>query len=241
MSALSCCVTCGIVVHASHRCCGRLAPHAAHGDALDFPQLGEVGKLRLREMCALRAICAAATRSQQRLGVSLDIVFADASAGAGAFHVVDVHADFARQAPDVRRGGNRCAMLRARHFAQLLRHGESFGRMRLRAGPAGIPALRSCPRPGSRPETTSELRAVRRCARPARASAFSGCADAPPSRVKITWPTLIFSPSLTLISFTVPVTEDGTSTTALSVSSSITGWPSETLEPGEIISRTRSP
>ena len=65
--------------------------------------------------------------------------------------------------------------------------------------------------------------------------------EAPPSRVKITWPTLIFSPSLTLISLTVPVTEDGTSTTALSVSSSMTGWPSETLEPGEIISRTRSP
>ncbi len=58
--------------------------------------------------------------------------------------------------------------------------------------------LRSCPRPGSPPETTSGLRAVRKCARPEHASAFSGCADAPPSRVKITWPTLIFSPSLTL-------------------------------------------
>src|SRR5882724_6290821 len=70
---------------------------------------------------------------------------------------------------------------------------------------------------------------------------FSTGAVAPPSRVKITWPTLIFEPSLTFISLTVPVTEEGTSMTALSVSSSITGWPSETLAPGEIISRTRSP
>jgi hypothetical protein len=59
--------------------------------------------------------------------------------------------------------------------------------------------------------------------------------------VKITWPTLIFSPSLTFTSFTTPETEDGTSTTALSVSNSITGWPSDTRVPGEIIKRTRSP
>src|SRR5450755_742155 len=70
---------------------------------------------------------------------------------------------------------------------------------------------------------------------------FSGCAAAPPSRVKITWPTFTFSPSLTLMSLTVPVTEDGTSTTALSVSSSMTGWPSVTLAPSETINRTRSP
>src|SRR5206468_12968018 len=66
-------------------------------------------------------------------------------------------------------------------------------------------------------------------------------AAAAPSRVKITCPSLIFSPSLTLTSFTTPVTEEGTSTTALSVSNSHTGWPSETLVPGEIIRRTRSP
>jgi hypothetical protein len=53
--------------------------------------------------------------------------------------------------------------------------------------------------------------------------AVTGAVDEPPSRVKITWPTLIFSPSLTLISLTTPLTDDGTSTTALSVSSSITG------------------
>src|SRR6202022_5158741 len=57
-------------------------------------------------------------------------------------------------------------------------------------------------------------------------------APAPFSTVKITWPTLTFSPSLTRISFTVPLTEDGTSTTALSVSNSMTGWPSLTIPPG---------
>ena len=32
----------------------RLAPHPAHGDALDFSKLGEVGQLRLRELSSLR-------------------------------------------------------------------------------------------------------------------------------------------------------------------------------------------
>ena len=39
----------------------------------------------------------------------------------------------------------------------------------------------------------------------------------------------------------VPLTDEGTSTTALSVSSSITGSPSVMLAPGLIIKRTRSP
>src|SRR6266849_3050943 len=74
------------------------------------------------------------------------------------------------------------------------------------------------------------------------AAAFAGEAaratpPEPLSKVKITWPTLIFSPSLTRTSFTTPLTEDGTSTTAFSVSSSITDWPSETVAPGEKIGR----
>src|SRR6266478_5232620 len=64
---------------------------------------------------------------------------------------------------------------------------------------------------------------------------------APFSTVKITWPTFTFWPSLTRISLTVPLTDDGTSTTALSVSNSMTGCPSVTLAPSETISRTRSP
>ena len=63
----------------------------------------------------------------------------------------------------------------------------------------------------------------------------------PFSTVKMTWPTRSLSPSFTRISPTVPVTDDGTSTTALSVSSSITGSPSAMLAPGLIIRRTRSP
>src|SRR2546423_309180 len=61
-----------------------------------------------------------------------------------------------------------------------------------------------------------------------------------PSTVKITWPTLILSPSLTRISCTVPLTDDGTSTTALSVSNSITDWPLSTFAPGATITRTKS-
>src|SRR5215468_2023771 len=64
---------------------------------------------------------------------------------------------------------------------------------------------------------------------------------APFSTVKMTCPTLSLSPSLTRISCTTPLTEEGTSITALSVSSSMTGWPSFTSAPGEIMSRTRSP
>ncbi len=63
----------------------------------------------------------------------------------------------------------------------------------------------------------------------------------PLSTVKITWPTEIFSPTLTRTSLTTPLTDEGTSTTALSVSSSITGSPSATLAPGDTISLTRSP
>ena len=35
---------------------GRLAPHPAHGDALDFAQLGEIGKRRLHESDRLRGL-----------------------------------------------------------------------------------------------------------------------------------------------------------------------------------------
>ena len=59
-----------------------------------------------------------------RLGVCLDVVFTDASAGTGAFHVVDVDAEFARQSPNMRSRGNRFAMFRAGNLAQLRGHGE---------------------------------------------------------------------------------------------------------------------
>src|SRR5262249_29216928 len=66
-------------------------------------------------------------------------------------------------------------------------------------------------------------------------------APAPFSTVKMTCPTLSLSPSFTRTSLTLPLTDEGTSMTALSVSNSITGWPSFTSAPGAIIRRTRSP
>ncbi len=69
---------------------GRLAPHTAHGDALHFPEFGEIGKRWLGEMTGLRRLCRRG-RSEQRFGVSLDVIFADASTGAAAFHPVNVH------------------------------------------------------------------------------------------------------------------------------------------------------
>src|SRR5260370_23253736 len=75
------------------------------------------------------------------------------------------------------------------------------------------------------------------------AAAFAGDAaratlPEPLSTVKITWPTLIFSPSLTRTSFTTPLIDEGTSTTTLSVSSSITDWPSNTFAPPHTITPT---
>jgi len=63
--------------------------------------------------------------------VGLDVIFADASARPGAFHFVDVDAQFSRQSPDTGRGWNGLTMFGARNFAQLQRHGEG-GRRQLR-------------------------------------------------------------------------------------------------------------
>ena len=67
---------------------------------------------------------AVAAAESSALAYSLDVVFADAAAGAGAFHFVNVDADFAGEASHVRRGGNGLAMFGACNFAQLRRHGE---------------------------------------------------------------------------------------------------------------------
>src|SRR5580700_5329739 len=69
----------------------------------------------------------------------------------------------------------------------------------------------------------------------------AGALTSAPSTVNMTWPTLILSPSFTRISCTVPLTDEGTSTTALSVSSSMTDWPALTVAPGATMRRTRSP
>ena len=67
----------------------------------------------------------------------------------------------------------------------------------------------------------------------ARAGASSGAPPEGPSTVRMTWPTAAESPSATMISAMVPLTEEGTSMTALSVSSSMTGWSSTRESPTE--------
>src|SRR5262249_54469218 len=61
------------------------------------------------------------------------------------------------------------------------------------------------------------------------------------STVSTVWPTLMRSPFLTLMSFTAPATDDGTSIVALSVSSSRTAWSFAIVSPGETSTRTTSP
>src|SRR5271165_32629 len=104
---------------------GGLAANSAHRDALDLAPLGEVGQLRLSKMSgARRGLGRGRSRGEQGLGVSLDVVFADASARACAFHFVNVNADFAGKSSHVGRGRNRLAIFGARNFAQLYGHGE---------------------------------------------------------------------------------------------------------------------
>ncbi len=91
---------------------------------------------------------------------------------------------------------------------------------------------------------------VSRCARAPDAASFIDCgsgwggvAEAPwfSSTLRIAWPTFTLSPCLTLTSFTVPATLEGTSIVALSVSSSRTGWSFAIASPGFTRMRTTSP
>ena len=87
------------------------------------------------------------------------------------------------------------------------------------------------------------LRRSAAAARPSPALAAAACsAPAPPSStLRIAWPTLTLSPALTLISLTVPATDDGTSIVALSVSSSRTGWSLASVSPALTSTRRTSP
>ena len=87
--------------------------------------------------------------------------------GAAAFHFVNVNADFARQAPHVRRGRNRLAMFGAGNFAQLHGHAE-YRATAVAADPEAAPVLPFCLRRAWRPETRGALRAVRKRVRPVR-------------------------------------------------------------------------
>ena len=87
---------------------GRFAPHAAHGNALDFSEFGEIGKLRLRKIASWRGLAPHAAEASKDLGMCLHVVFTDASTRAGALYVVNVHADFSCQTTNMRRRGSGC-------------------------------------------------------------------------------------------------------------------------------------
>ena len=123
MSALSCWVTCGIVFQASPQMFGRLAPYPAHGDALDFSPLGEIRQGWFGEPHS--ASCCTAMQRMQYLCKGFNVIFTDAPAGAGAFHVMNVHAQLPRQPPRMRSSRDRIAMLRASGLAQLRGHAKS--------------------------------------------------------------------------------------------------------------------
>src|SRR6202167_4967506 len=111
----------------------RFAAYPAHGDALDFSPLREVGKLRFNKMSgARRGLRHHSHSAHQGLSVSFDIVFTDASARTRALDFINVDANFASQAARARSCGNRVTMLSSGNLAQLHWHGERRGpRLRL--------------------------------------------------------------------------------------------------------------
>ena len=71
--------------------------------------------------------------------------------------------------------------------------------------------------------------------------AAGGAAAADVSTLIMACPTATVSPCCTRISVTVPLIEEGTSITALSVSSSMTGWSSTSVSPTATSTLTTSP
>ena len=116
--------------------------------------------------------------------------------GPAAFHFVNVYADFSRQATDVRRGGRGRAMLGPRYLAQLLRHGERFRRRSLRLIRQKHLGFGFSLGLNGRLNRQAGFVLFGNVLDRSMLRLF-GCADAPPSRVKITWPTFTFWPSLT--------------------------------------------
>src|SRR6185436_15688750 len=85
-----------------------LAPHGAHRLALDLAEAGEVGqRLRARRP-------AARAGAEQTLGVLLDVLDRDASAGTAAVDLIDVDAELARHPAHRRRRRRRRHVARGR-------------------------------------------------------------------------------------------------------------------------------
>ena len=242
MSARSCWVTWGIVFHDFGQMLGGLAPNSAHRDPLDLAPLGEVGKLGLGEMSGKgRRLRGGSRRGQQTLRVGFNVVVADESARTGALDFINVDAELAGKTPHMRRGRNGLAVFGAGNFAQLRRHAEPRSRLLRLVGREGLffgfsfGANRSLKRQARSMLSGNVFhRSVSRAGR----LRWRRCSAFQREDHLSDFDLLAF---FHFDIFHTPLTDDGTSTTALSVSSSITGWPSATFEPGAIISRTRSP
>src|ERR1700722_4926070 len=103
---------------------GGFAARAAHGNFFYLAPLGEVGKFGRGEVSGDRSSLRRGRRGGDGFSVGFNVVVADEPAGAGAFDVVDVDAEFAGEPADMRSGGNGRTMFRAGNFSQLQRHAE---------------------------------------------------------------------------------------------------------------------
>ena len=179
MSARSCCVTCGIEAPGqAHLPGGRLADRQQRL-TLDRPPLLEV-----RQRRRLHAGAAHGRRGPaggQLADVRLDVLLDDAAGPAAAGHLRQVDAEFAGQAA---RGGA------GRREAVDRRDGRGDGRGRLARRRGGLrPGGASCFGGGGSAAGSAFFAA---------AAAFVASPLPPLSRRQMTWPTLIWSPALTL-------------------------------------------
>ena len=124
MSALSCCVTCGMTFHACDRCSAVLRRMLLIGLRSISPHLREVGQRNCRRA---RRPAAAGERA---LDERLHVVDADAAGRAAAGDPPDVDAELARQAPHGRRGWRRRALGLGRRWRRRLRRRLSGARRR---------------------------------------------------------------------------------------------------------------
>ena len=233
MSALSNCVTCGIVVPGVAEMLRRRAADVAPRLALDLAPLLEVGQ-RPRRRAARRAprrAPAEPTLLRIRRACSLTSSCEMRPPGpVPCTSLMSTPISRARRRTD----GDAGAAGRARRPAGAERRGcaGGCGRRACRTASARPRVDRRCLACWSRGGCRARLRQVLRRRWPARRRRVgslrrgcAACAVAEPvsSTVSTTAPTLTLSPFLTLISLTTPATEDGTSMVALSVSSSRTG------------------
>src|ERR1700747_1467208 len=101
----------------------RLTAHSADRDALDPPPLAEVGESGLFYVGGGR-LSACGRRGQKALGKGLYVDFADAPAGAGSGHTVNVDPQFTRQSTHMRGGRDWPAMFDSGRAVQIEWHGE---------------------------------------------------------------------------------------------------------------------